>query len=197
MNVRIVYNLIEVPRERQVKKAVRISNDVQTEFHFILNRNSVWDSDLRGSRIWEDFLANYRRYHNHEDQYSIYITKRPLYDYWFSHEEADVALISIHEWEERFSPPSLEAYLIYQIARAAINFAANLSEIMELRMVHQPVSGCLYDFCQNKDEIKVGMRAGCICQKCRNVLVGQGVDRNALYAVGKMLEYVRSVTIGE
>ena len=131
------------------------------------------------------------------DEYTIYITEKPFNDNWFSHEDYKYSIISTNSWELLFAPPSLRAYLVYQIAQSTVSFEADLSENMEMRMVHDRAEGCMFDFCYNKSDIKLGMIAGTICPQCRSVLHRYGIEERALNAIERVLLYVRSEAIGK
>ena len=103
----------------------------------------------------------------------------------------------MHDWENLFAPPSLKAYLVYQIAQAVISFEGDLSEKMEMRMVHDYAEGCIFDLCMDKTDIHLGMIAGNICPKCRGNLLRYGISEKAIYSVERMLSYVRSEAIGK
>jgi hypothetical protein len=70
--------------------------------------------------------------------------------------------------------------LVYQIAQSAINFIADISENMVMKIVHDSAVGCMFDFCCNKKDIKLGMVSGTICPKCKGSLRTFGVDENVL-----------------
>ena len=103
----------------------------------------------------------------------------------------------MHDWEIYFSPPSLKAYLVYQIAQAALCFEADFHEGIEFNMVHFDANGCIFDMCQHKNDIKIGMIAGSICPVCRSTLQRYGVREEAIVAIEHILQYVRSEAIGK
>lgn len=86
---------------------------------------------------------------------------------------------------------------MYQIAQAVISFEGDLSEKMEMRMVHDYAEGCIFDLCMDKTDIHLGMIAGNICPKCRGNLLRYGISEKAIYSVERMLSYVRSEAIGK
>lgn len=169
-------------------------NGVQNYFHFILKTDKEKDVCETEMVNWNMFCENYSA---PADKYMIYITEKAFDDNWFSHEECQFAVISTDSWEKVFAPPSLKAYLVYQIAQASINFKADLSETMEMKLVHDCAEGCIFDFCTDKKEIRLGMTAGAICPKCRSTLIRYGVDEEVLDAVEKMIAYTRSEAIGK
>lgn len=180
-------------RRNQIVKAIKIVNGVQNYFFFKLEDDLECDICEEQIINWKSFCANYSDYDNHV----IYITDKPFDDNWFSHDETQVAIISTNSWEERFAPPSLKAYLVYQIAQSAISFEGDLNEKMEMRIVHDYAEGCMFDFCMDKKDIKLGMIAGNICPQCRSVLVRYGINEKALDAVERMLSFVRAEAIGK
>jgi hypothetical protein len=128
---------------------------------------------------------------------SIVITEDPLDDNWFSHEYRTCAIITTADWEIVFAPPSLKAYLIFQMAQGLIHFAADMSEEMAMNLVHEPPQGCVYDLAVNKHDLKLGMVAGNICQTCIAKLRTLGTPEQAIDAIAKMLALVRSEALGQ
>lgn len=179
-------------RLNQIKFAVRILNGVQNYFHYIL--------DISKTDVCEDDYVNWNKFCKNRTEsyeYIIYITEKPFDDNWFSHESYNFSVITTCDWESRYAPPSLKAYVAYQIAQSSISFNADLSEDMEMRMVHDKAEGCIFDFCCNKSDIKLGMIAGNICPQCQGVLNRYGTQDNAVDAIERILKYIRSEAIGK
>lgn len=191
MNIKVVY-FSNNGNERQINRAIKLLNSVQNHFFYSLSleNNELLSSD---SISWESFSAA----HNNIGEYHIFITEKPLEDNWFSHEERSFSLISLYSWEESFSPPSLSAYIMYQIAQSSISFEADLSEDMSMNLVHWAPQGCMFDFCENKMDIKIGMVSGAICPQCYATLVRYGTSERALSAIESILEAVRAESIGK
>lgn len=180
-------------RKNQIHKALSIINSAQNYYFYKLKEDAT-DLCEENQVYWDDFLE---KQVIEKNVYIIYITEKPFNDNWFSHEEPQCAVISTHSWEERFAPPSLKAYLVYQIAQASINFEGDISETMAMRIVHDDPKGCMFDLCINKSDIKLGMISGSICPQCRAVLDTYGVNEKAINAVEKMLWHVRAEAIGK
>ena len=193
MEIKVIYQSA-IRLERHVKKAIAKLNAVQNYFHFSLSPSSEVDLFSNNLIDWEDFCKGQDSF---SEDYRIYITGIPFDDNWFSHEEHTFSLITTYDWERLYAPPSLFVYLSYQIIQAAINFKADMTESMELRMVHQKAKGCVFDFCSNKPEIKIGMTAGTICPDCRSLMHQYGVEDGALNAIERVLHFVRLETIGK
>lgn len=180
-------------RRKQVTKAIDIINGVQNYYYLVLES---LDEDITNDLYvnWDSFSKTYSV---SKDEHVIFITEKPFDDNWFSHEECQFSIITIHDWEDLFAPPSLNAYLIYQIAQAIINFEGDLSEKMEMRMVHNDAEGCMFDLCIDKKDIHLGMIAGNICSQCKAILASYGINEKAIYSVERMLSYVRAEAIGK
>lgn len=181
-------------RKNQITKAINIINGVQNYFFFKLQTDIDMDVCEENIINWSDFC---KKHSSQDDEFIVYITEKPFDDNWFSHEETQYAIISTFDWEEHFAPPSLKAYLVYQMAQAALSFEGDLNEKMEMRMVHDSAEGCMFDFCGHKLDIKLGMIAGNICPQCRAVLVRYGINEKALDAIERMLAFVRTEAIGK
>ena len=191
MVIKIKY-WIDNSRKNQIIKAISIINGLQNYYFFMLESS---DNDVVNETCvdWDVFS---KLYSIKNDEYVIFITEKPFVDNWFSHEEYQFSVITMHDWEKLFAPPSLKAYLVYQIAQAVISFEGDLSEKMEMRMVHDYAEGCIFDLCMDKTDIHLGMIAGNICPKCRGNLLRYGISEKAIYSVERMLSYVRSEAIG-
>lgn len=126
----------------------------------------------------------------------IAVTEDELNDNWFSHEYRNSAIITTCDWEASYAPPSLKAYLMYQVAQCLIQFSAELSEEMSLNLVHEPPVACLFDMAIDKPSIKLGMVAGNICSRCVGQLRELGTSEIAIDSVAKIVSIVRSEALG-
>lgn len=86
--------------------------------------------------------------------------------------------------------------MIYQVAQGLVHFSADLSEEMSLNMVHEPPIGCIYDMSIQKTDIKLGMVAGNVCQKCVGRLRSLGTPEEAIDAVLQIVALVRAESLG-
>ena len=181
-----------IARKFQILKAIEALNYIQNYFRYIYVESEK-DVCNEKSLAWKEFDD----YYQSDVKYNIYITEKNFDDNWFSHEESNYAVISTAGWETYFAPPSLKAYIVYQIAQATMNFKADINEGMQIRLIHSKPRGCIFDFCANKEEIRIGMNAGLICPQCKNELKIYGVEELALSAIENILNYVRSESIAK
>ena len=134
-------------RKGQIHRAIEIINGIQNYFIFKIRNFQEIDICDYEEINWDLFCLDHRM---NEEEYVIFITDKPFDDNWFSHEESRFSIITTNDWEESFAPPSLKAYLIYQIAQAAICFEGDLNENIEMKMVHESTEGCMFDLCIEK-----------------------------------------------
>ena len=192
MDINIIYFSGNNQAEK-ISNAVKIMNDIQSHFTFRLRKDLQLEICKPQKVDWCVFRNTQLPSYN---SHIIYITGKAFSDNWFSHEEAQYAVLSINGWDKNFAPIPIELYLIYQIAQAAINFSAKLSEQAALRMTHKDARGCMFDQCTVKRDIVRGMAAGMICDDCKRHLQNRLPNKDALIAVQQMLNYIK-ISIAE
>lgn len=179
--------------ERRIKEAITLTNSAQN--YFLLNFDeSLISLELDdGEKIIIDKALKkiFRR-----EKKTICITSYKLDDNWFSHEEREGSIITINDWEDKFAPPSLRAFLVYEFAQALLSFEADISEEMLLRIVHEPPIGCIFDMCLDKNNIKLGMVSGNLCLQCEGILLQYGLHKQVIDAIRRILVNVRDEAIG-
>ncbi len=126
----------------------------------------------------------------------IMIIEDRFTDNWFSHEYRNSSVITLSDWEALYAPPSLRAYLMYQVAQSLIHFSAEMSEEIAMNMMHEPPVGCLHDMSVEKENIKLGMVAGNLCHQCVGQLRALGTAEAAIDSVIKIVSLVRSEALG-
>lgn len=188
MNIDVVY-FYNNRRSEVIYQSVKTLTDIQSYYEFRIKRDAQSEICRTANVDWNVFRNTQVPARN---KYTIYITEKAFSDNWFSHEEAQFAVISTNGWEENFNKIPMELYLIYQIAQAAINFAAKLSEKAALNMTHLDTKGCMFDQCTNKRDIVIGMATGEICDICRESLQHKLSNTKPIIAVQKMLDYVKT-----
>lgn len=102
-------------------------------------------------------------------------------------------VITTADWEAYFAPPPLWAYLVYQLAAALVQFGADLPD--NIPPLHDPSIGCVFDYCRDKELIRLGMTGAYICPECEMTLAGMGVSDRLLDAMNQLLAQVRAISI--
>lgn len=196
LNIKIIISNNNHIINSQLCKALKSLNGRQNYFYYEV-KNDIDNYVFTSSIINWNYFYNSVDITKYINSYYIYITDKPFSDNWFSHETEHISVITTNSWNEMYSPPSLKAYLIYQIVQSTVNFEVELSENTELKkMVHESSIGCLFDFCSHKPDLKIGMMSGVICPDCESKLLRYGIDRNAINAINNILNDVRLETLG-
>lgn len=178
---------------RRVESVASLVNGCQRHYRLEVVRDSALDRTK--TEVDPEELAM-RLEAKYPDRNIILITEDQLTDNWFSHEYRNSAIITVCDWEALYAPPSLKAYLMYQVAQAFIHFSAEMSEEIAMNMVHEPPIGCIYDMAVKKPSIKLGMVAGNICHQCVGQLRSLGTSEAAIDSVTKIVSLVRSEALG-
>lgn len=188
MNIDIVYFYNNM-QSKALYQVVEKLNDCQSYYKFRIKRDEQAEICRTSKVDWNVFRSIQCP---PRGKYVIYITEKAFSDNWLSHEETQFAVLSTSYWRENFNKIPVELYLIYQIAQAAINFAAKLSERESLKMTHPDTRGCMFDQCNNQRDIVIGMATGEICDICRESLQHKLPNAKPIIAVQKMLDYVKT-----
>lgn len=178
---------------RRIESAVSLINGCQRYFHLHMGVENRLEKS--GHPVEHTAIRDWKEAEDNQG-YSVMVVEDPLLDNWFSHEYRAIGVLTTADWEELYAPPSLKAYIMYQLAQALINFAADLSEEMVLNIVHEPPEGCIFDMAANKTDIRLGMVGGNLCATCASRLKAFGTDEEAIAAVTNIVELVRREALG-
>ena len=178
----------------RIKSAVNSVNICQRYF-FLRIREEMEITPLPDGTVKGKEIAT-RISEKFSEEKVIFITDRQFNDNWFSHVYRHCAVISTFVWEQRYAPPSLRAYLVYQIAQALVPIEADITEAMLIKFVHQAPIGCLHDMNIKKSDIKYGMIAGNMCFDCEGSFRQYGVYPAAIDAIRRIANTVRDESIG-
>jgi hypothetical protein len=178
----------------RIKQVIDLVNGAQRSFVLKLSLASQplsilgeWIDPEEACQLFEKEIS---------EGYFIYITEQLFTDNWFSHSYRRSSIITIGDWEATYAPPSLKSYLAYEIAHALLHFAADISQEMAMRLVHEPPKGCMMDLSVNKPDIKLGMVSGNLCLTCASQLRQLGISDEALNSIERVLLRVRSEATG-
>jgi hypothetical protein len=130
----------------------------------------------------------------------ILTTGLPLSDNWFTHARGGVGLITIADWQIAFIDQTDEATSAAPDAHILTSLVLSsllvLGALGDLDILHENITGCLFDLCKHKPERILKMRSGFVCQRCTATLAKRGVSALDLDAAHSVLDCVRHLVLG-
>ena len=182
------------PYYARIRDSIEIANNLQTYFHFVLEAADWLPREKGKPKPLADKTFRKEIQRNDDREPLIIVTSIPLYGGSFAFSYRDQSVISVHDWEDKFAPPPVKVYLLYEFAYVAAVVSAELTEARTEKMQHRP-NGCLFDETFGEHEFRVSLVGAQICAYCEAKLAGMMIPSEALEAINDMLGYVRSATI--
>ncbi len=177
---------------RFLLKAIKLFNDCQSLFRMILQSEPRHKAAGEPTLDWSSIETDLQLLSNGD--YSIFVTSKPLSDNWFSHTSGSTSVISTSEWLESYSPPHIDGYLLIEFCLVLLIEICSLNELQ--LNPHEVCTGCLFDFCARKSEIKLKMRCGFICAGHKERFLQFSVQPNQILAIEAVLDRVRDMALG-
>lgn len=153
------------------------------------------DGSLSWSFIWnvcEDFR---KEHHIPSEEAVVLLTDLPNEGNWFASGLENEKRDFFVRTDEKDWKKYVEAPWIYPTASElasiilVIGGFKNLYEIE--RIAHRHSRGCIFDFCQLKEDIRLRLRTADICQDCRSELIRRNIDSSLLRQVFALMEGIR------
>jgi hypothetical protein len=193
IGVQVVADGLTARETECLERAISAVNGLQSQF---LVRDGIRKIALPGKRnlLKEDasFDALLRRA---KKDRMFCVTPRSFSGNEFQLADERCSLLTIDDWEEKYAPPSLQTYIVYQFAFAFLTWAAD--HVSDKVLTHKKTIGCRMDYCRNKRELKLGMLAGYICPKCKGHLRQLDAAPAQVNAIERILNYVQAASKGE
>lgn len=131
---------------------------------------------------------------------SIAVTGLPFSDNWFTHSFEGRGLMTIAGWEVAFIDKGKDAinaapdaHILTSLAFASL---LALGGLTDREFLHETSIGCLFDFCEQKRERILKMRAAYVCPSCTAKLARSGVSSIEIDAIHSVLDCVRRLVLG-
>jgi hypothetical protein len=128
------------------------------------------------------------------DTYACVVVQSPLKWGLFADYKPQSLVISTADWETSFAPPSVSVYIIFMLACGLVDLICDLPEDVSDSALHDPPIGCISDYNNDRDSIKVTMIDAHVCERCQRLLAEYRIDKDALDAVNQVLHFVSSQT---
>lgn len=172
-------------------------NEIQSEFHFVVSPQIIEPDHSKkledGSYFFEDIgeIIKDFMYKNKYNERPIAITEYPLNDELFSSCDNELAVLSLHNWEN-FSQYTVDKGLLYLVADALLTFFMDYAP-------HDKTYGCPNDYCEGLVDINIGMKKAEYCDKCKKLIskaVEQGkITINEVASIYRILDNVIDRTV--
>ena len=195
MKIEVVVNP-RFPRMAQLDMAIENLNANQNRFYF--QRSFDVEAPTFGAAptieplIWRATVLT----KNKRDAGTVVLTDSRFIDDWFSHTSEVGTIISTYGWEEHFAPPGLKTFLQLELILHATARSAYLNDDIMARISHQEPIGCLFDFYQQKTDIRYKLIGGNLCGQCEGSLRSFGLGEEDLSAIRHMLHVMRLDGLG-
>ncbi|WP_437932681.1 SIR2 family protein [Sorangium sp. So ce291] len=130
---------------------------------------------------------------------AIIVTGCRLLDNWFTHTQQGVAVVSVADWKVAFLNDSKmphaapDANLLLSLSLVVFMV---LLEARDYDVLHERTTGCVCDLCVNKPDRAVKIRAGFVCDDCRQLASESGLSAVEVDAIQAVLECVRALALG-
>jgi len=131
------------------------------------------------------FLARYRAYlQERVDDFSIrertlptdhliIVSMAQFNDNFYSTRKDAVAILALGSWKRAMSPPSLVEFFLTLILRQSVAF---ISPSLQAS-VHLGTKGCICDFNESLEDVRLKVLNGFVCSYCRAALQADGFDK--------------------
>ena len=158
-----------------------------------LDYNIMLDKKLSWSELFDKCEMHRKSQNIPPNEAVILLTDHANEMNWFSAWEPSGKLnffVQTSGWEYYIDAESCYP-IMYEIASIALalSFCKNLKEVEE--MAHSQPKGCMFDFCQHKEDVKWRIRTGDICPDCLNEITKKNIDSNIVCQVLEIIEWIR------
>ncbi len=100
-----------------------------------------------------------RRFDRDQEDYYVYVTAREYEDSYFHHNQSQIAILSLANWEHYTSLPIENGFLFF--------LARFVAHQLHRPQRHYEATGCLQDFTFDKTGIDRCLKMGHICETCK------------------------------
>ena len=141
-------------------------------FEYPSNKNIVrYTSDKGDPLSWRELFSLCRFYREvfkiEDDSFVVLLTKRKNALNWFSAvDEARNIFVHTAEWE-LYTNKNAKYPIVYQVVENVLQFLMKIDiENVPNEFVHEPLKGCMNDFCDDKSQIIIKLQTANICDTC-------------------------------
>jgi len=155
-------------------------------FEYPSNDTAIkFDPDRGNPLSWRELFSLcsfYREVFKIEDEsFVVLLTKRKNALNWFSAtDESKNIFVHTAEWEQ-YTKVNSKYPIAYQVVENIIQSLMNIDiSNVPNEYVHEPLKGCMNDFCDNKTQIIIKLQTANICETCVQKIKDEKVDAKIL-----------------
>jgi len=195
MNFKVYLDSGDSRVKNYVDKTIQKMNAHQSEFRLIDMQGSIENqqiceciqSIINGNKIfYSELIFNQLNI----TEKHIILTDKPFFDNYFSHTTYNYQFITVSDWDRIYAPPRMDKFIQYEIIQFLAICAADLSDsqIKRIYRDHAETTDCIFDFCNQKTDIKTSIRTGRICPTCERLLFEFGVTEKQYQSISVLLK---------
>jgi hypothetical protein len=159
-------------------------NKVQTYFEFVFPEQVDYLESTFSDDLFEEFKQLTSKF---PEQYFVGITTPSFKDNLFWNKEGKLAIITTYRWGKDFAPPSVFEYIVSCILGSLVQMVTD-KEGKSMVGSHRETKGCLLDYCFFKDDFRVKIPTGLICDDCK-AAIKTSMGEDFLLSVEKMWDF--------
>ena len=123
---------------------------------------------------------------NNEENYFVGIANVGIEpDDLFYTTQKNMAIITTKRWEKSYSPPSVFDFILSSLAGVLIELSMNTHATTKPFDLHKQTRGCLLDYTDEKEENRIDVLMGYICDDCR-AQIKETLGEEALLSITKI-----------
>lgn len=167
-------------------------------FEYPSNDTSIKFDPERGNPLsWRELFSLcsfYREVFKIEDEsFVVLLTKRKNALNWFSAtDESKNIFVHTAEWEQ-YTKVNSKYPIAYQVVENIMQSLMNIDLTnVPNEYVHEPLKGCMNDFCVNKTQIIIKLQTANICESCVQKIKQEKVDTKILKQARAIFNGIRN-----
>ncbi len=153
-------------------------------------------SSYQSIERWGDIFQRLDEYDNEDDTLSFHIlyTAERNENNWFSAFDPKgkaKAFVQANYWEELVDSKDPIFPVIYETIAVILQWRMFKTIKRTMANVHRNPIGCINDFCESKEQVKLKLQTGNICDSCYQKALDNGLSEEELDEIGQALDVIR------
>lgn len=170
----------------------------QHNFKYPTNETAIkFDPDRGKPLSWRELFSLCSFYREvfkiEDDSFVVLLTKRKNALNWFSAtDESKNIFVHTAEWEQ-YTKVNSKYPIAYQVVENIMQSLMNIDLTnIPNEYVHEPLKGCMNDFCNNKTQVIIKLQTANICNSCVHKIKEEKIDSKILKQARSIFNGIRS-----